>query len=86
MVTRCAAQQLKMHGDFVRAIAERIGDEPFTAGSLATAGISIPKGIAMTRFHNAGIFNRAGGLPHEQRLWRLSPEIVAYYGAHGASA
>jgi hypothetical protein len=87
MVTQTIAQTLRIHGDFIKEIHGAVGDQPFTAGHLATIGVDIPPGISMRRFRSAGIFTLAGRTTTEHKaIWRLSPVVLDYYAAQEATA
>jgi hypothetical protein len=87
MVTNIIAQTLRTHGDFIKKIYDAVGDQPFTARRLATLGVDIPPGVSLRRYHYAGIFTLVGrtAVSHKA-IWRLSPSVLEYYAAQGATA
>ncbi len=86
MVTQTVAQTLRVHGDFIQAIATAVGSRPFTSGSLAVSGVKVPKGVSMRRFRTAGVFVRVDKDNRFANTWRLSPDVLEHYAAQGASA
>ena len=86
MVTQTIAQTLRIHGDFIKEIHGAVGDQPFTAGHLATIGVDIPRGVGLSRFRNAGIFTLVGRTAGHKTFWRLSPDVLDYCAAQEATA
>jgi hypothetical protein len=86
MVTQTIAQTLRIHGDFIKEIHGAVGDQPFTAGRLATLGVDIPPGVGLSRFRNAGIFTLVGRGASHKTIWRLSPDVLDYCAAQEATA
>ena len=87
MASKTIARTLQIHGDFIKEIYGAVGDRPFTAGHLATIGVDIPPGVSLRRYHYAGIFTLVGrtAVSHKA-IWRLSPSVLEYYAAQGATA
>ena len=87
MASQTIAQTLRFYGDFIQEIHGAVGDQPFTAGRLATLGVDIPPGVGLKRFRNAGIFTLVGrtAVSHKT-IWRLSPDVLEYYAAQEATA
>ena len=87
MVSQTVAQILRIHGDFIERIYDAVGDQPFTAGRLATLGVDIPPGVGMRRFRSAGIFILVGRTATEHKaIWRLSPDVLEYCATQEATA
>jgi len=87
MASKTIARTLRFHGDFIKEIYDAVGDRPFTARRLATLGVDIPPGVGPKRFRSAGIFILVGrtAVSHKA-IWRLSPGVLEYYAAQGATA
>ena len=86
MATQTIAQTLRIHGDFIKGIRGAVGDQPFTAGHLATLGVDIPRGVGLSRFRNAGIFILVGRSAGRRAIWRLSPGVLEYCATQGVTA
>ena len=87
MASKAFARTLQIHGDFIKEIYDAVGDQPFTAGRLATLGVDIPPGVGMRRFRSAGIFTLVGRTATEHKvIWRLSPVVLDYYATQEATA
>lgn len=56
---------------FLQEIAEVIGEEPFTASSLAMRDIYVPRGTTLRQLHATGLLVSAG------TAWRLAPGVAA---------
>ena len=87
MASKTIARTLRFHGDFIKEIYDAVGDRPFTARRLATLGVDIPPGVSLRRYHYAGIFTLVGRTADSHKaIWRLSPSVLEYYAAQGATA
>ncbi len=87
MASKTIARTLRFHGDFIKEIYDAVGDRPFTARRLATLGVDIPPGVSLRRYHYAGIFTLVGRTAVSHKvIWRLSPSVLEYYAAQGATA
>lgn len=52
--------------EFLQKVAQAVGENPFTASSLAMRRIFVPKGTTLRQLHVAGILESAGN------AWRLA--------------
>ena len=86
MVTKTIAWTLRFHGDFIKEIYDAVGDQPFTAGRLATLGVDIPPGVCLSRFRNAGIFTLVGRSAGQKAIWRLSPVVLEFCATQEVTA
>ena len=87
MVSQTIAQTLLIHGDFIKGVYDAVGDQPFTAGRLATLGVDTPPGVGMRRFREAGIFILVGrSATGHKTIWRLSPVVLEYCATQEATA
>jgi hypothetical protein len=87
MASQTVAQTLRIHGDFYKGDLRRRRGSAVYRRRLAALGVDIPPGVGMRRFRSAGIFTLVGRTATGHKaLWRLSPVVLEYYAAQGATA
>ena len=57
--------------EFLHEIEAAVGDDPFTASSLAMRRIFVPPGTTLRQLHAEGFLVSAGS------TWRLAPGVLA---------